>query len=63
MKSWDPARSARHLNEEGLNKSFVDLRLFVRGSGIDPKTTRLSFAEALFKEPRKSGFDHITVTG
>jgi hypothetical protein len=63
MKSWTAEEFAEHLKKEGLRKDFVDLRVFACGSGLAPATTKLPFAEALFKALRKLQFPRIEVTG
>ncbi|HWE00359.1 MAG TPA: hypothetical protein VG345_15015 [Bryobacteraceae bacterium] len=62
-KYYTPDGFARTLEQEGLIKSFVDLRLYVCGSATVPKGQSASFAERLKASMRARGYVHLSVTG
>jgi hypothetical protein len=63
MKAYTPKELAEVIDEEGLIKSFVDLRLFACGTGLPAKGETQSYAEQLVHAMRARGYPLIEVTG
>jgi len=63
LKRYSPNELAAVVEKEGLLKSFVDLRLFVCGSGLVPPNQTQSFAERFALAMGGLGYNHLLVKG
>jgi hypothetical protein len=63
MKKYSPSQIATVIKEEGLLTSFIQLRVYICGSGLVPHGATKSFAQDLAIELGTLGYQHIRVIG
>lgn len=63
LKKYDPKQIAKVIKDEGLITSFVQLRVYICGSGLVPPKAQQSFAQDLAMELGTLGYSHIRVIG
>lgn len=63
MKKYSPSQMAAVIKEEGLTTSFVQLRVYICGSGLVPRGKKNSFAQNLAIELGNLGYQHVRVIG
>jgi hypothetical protein len=63
LKKYSASRMATVIKDEGLVASFVQLRVYICGSGLVPNGAARSFAQDLAVELGSLGYQHIRVIG